>query len=265
MSILLQATLLGLLGAYCHLDWAVGSLYLNRPIVLAPMVGLILGDVETGLYLGATLEALFLGSVTIGTYISPDAGISSILASAFVINSGLDTEAALLLAVPIAVLATSIQNVLWAFYSFTSKIADNYAAKGNEKGIYAVMWFEGGLNALLKFMMVFLAWIFGSESVVSIIGMIPDVILDGMTKAGTVLPAIGLAMLATTMMNKKNWIYLLLGYIGAAYLKLPTIALALIGMIIVLTKFDFGDFKHVLSGASGTGSAGGKEIDDNDF
>ncbi len=264
MSTFVEAVLLGLLGAYCHLDWAVGSLYLNRPIVLAPLVGLILGDLQTGLLLGATLEALFLGSVTIGTYIAPDAGISSILASAFVISSGLDTEAALLLAVPIAVLATSLQNVLWALFSFTSKIADNYAKKANEKGIYMVMWFEGFLNAFLKFLMVFLAWIFGSNSVVAIIEKIPDVILNGMATAGGVLPAIGLAMLASTMMNKKNWIYLLLGYIGAAYLKLPTIALALIGLIIVLVKFDFGDFKQMLSGTSGASEAG-KEIDDNEF
>ncbi|MGI6581274.1 MAG: PTS mannose/fructose/sorbose/N-acetylgalactosamine transporter subunit IIC [Erysipelotrichaceae bacterium] len=261
MSTLVQAILLGLLGAYCHLDWAVGSLYLNRPIVLAPLVGIILGNPTTGLLLGAELEALFLGSVTIGTYIAPDAGISSILATAFAIHAGMDTQAALLLAVPIAVLATSLQNVLWAGYSFTSKIADDYAAKGDEKGVYRVMWFEGILNALLKFLMVFLAWIYGSDSVVAIINKIPAVILNGMATAGGVLPAIGLAMLASTMMNKNNVIYLLLGYIGAAYLKLPTIALALIGIIIVVVKFDFSDFKNVLTESS----VAGKEVDDNEF
>lgn len=225
------------------------------------MVGIILGNPTTGLLLGAELEALFLGSVTIGTYIAPDAGISSILATAFAIHAGMDTQAALLLAVPIAVLATSLQNVLWAGYSFTSKIADDYAAKGDEKGVYRVMWFEGILNALLKFLMVFLAWIYGSDSVVAIINKIPAVILNGMATAGGVLPAIGLAMLASTMMNKNNVIYLLLGYIGAAYLKLPTIALALIGIIIVIVKFDFSDFKNVLTESS----VAGKEVDDNEF
>lgn len=225
------------------------------------MVGIILGNPTTGLLLGAELEALFLGSVTIGTYIAPDAGISSILATAFAIHAGMDTQAALLLAVPIAVLATSLQNVLWAGYSFTSKIADDYAAKGDEKGVYRVMWFEGILNALLKFLMVFLAWIYGSDSVVAIINKIPAVILNGMATAGGVLPAIGLAMLASTMMNKNNVIYLLLGYIGAAYLKLPTIALALIGIIIVVVKFDFSDFKNVLTESS----VAGKEVDDNEF
>ena len=125
------------------------------------------------------------------------------------------------------------------------------------------MWFEGFLNALLKFLMVLLAWMYGSNSVASIINMIPAVILDGMATAGGVLPAIGLAMLASTMMNKNNFAYLLLGYIGAAYLKLPTIALALVGVIIILVKFNFGDFKNVLSGNST--AVAGKEIDDNEF
>ena len=49
MSTFTQAVLLGLLGAYCHIDWSVGSLYLNRPIVLAPLVGLIFGDLQAGL------------------------------------------------------------------------------------------------------------------------------------------------------------------------------------------------------------------------
>ena len=56
MSTFTQAVLLGLLGAYCHIDWSVGSLYLNRPIVLAPLVGLIFGYLQAGLLLGATLD-----------------------------------------------------------------------------------------------------------------------------------------------------------------------------------------------------------------
>ena len=41
---MLQAFLLGLCGAYGHLDWGIGTPYLNRPIILGPLVGLILGD-----------------------------------------------------------------------------------------------------------------------------------------------------------------------------------------------------------------------------
>ncbi len=239
MSVLQQALLLGVLGAYCWLDWCVGFLYLNRPIVLCPLVGLIMGDLQTGLMLGAVLETYFLGTVVIGGYQAPDAGVSSILAAAFAIKSGLDADAALLLAVPIAVVMTSLQNVLWAGYSFTSKIADNYAAKGNARGVYGIMFLEMVGNALLKFLVVFFAWIYGSEAVAALLTKIPDVILSGMAKAGGILPAIGLAILVSMIMNKQNFAYFLLGFVLVAYLGMPTIGIAILGVIIILVKFDF--------------------------
>ena len=33
---------------------------LNRPIVVAPLVGLLLGDFQTGIIMGASLEAIFM-------------------------------------------------------------------------------------------------------------------------------------------------------------------------------------------------------------
>ena len=42
------------------------QLMLSRPLVLAPVLGLLLGDVWTGLWLGVPLELLFLGGVNLG-------------------------------------------------------------------------------------------------------------------------------------------------------------------------------------------------------
>ncbi len=39
-----------------------GSTMWNRPIVVAPLVGLALGDLDTGIKLGATLELVFMGA-----------------------------------------------------------------------------------------------------------------------------------------------------------------------------------------------------------
>lgn len=72
---MLQAFLLGLCGAYGHIDWGIGTPYLNRPIILGPLVGLILGDLTTGIIIGGTLEVFFLGQMAIGSYIPPDAAV----------------------------------------------------------------------------------------------------------------------------------------------------------------------------------------------
>lgn len=258
MSLFQQAFLLGLLGAYCHLDWAVGFLYCNRPIVLAPLAGLIMGDLQQGLTLGAVLETYFLGSVVIGGYQAPDAGLSSILATAFAIKSGLDVDAALLIAVPVAVITTQLQNVLWSAYSITTKIADDYAAQGNDKGVYTIMWLECAGNALLKFLLVFLAWYMGSEKVVALMNQIPAAILNGMTAAGGYLPAIGIAVLMSMIITKKNAQYFVLGFILASFFGASTLAIAALGVIIILCKFDFGGAIKSLT----AGEANGGEEDD---
>ena len=46
---LVQAILVGLVGAFGCLDYQLGTLYAFRPIVLCPLVGLVLGDLQTGL------------------------------------------------------------------------------------------------------------------------------------------------------------------------------------------------------------------------
>lgn len=75
-------------------DCQLGTLYAFRPIVVCPLLGLILGDLQTGLALGASIEALFMGSVSIGAYIPPDATSAGVLCTAYVILHGLDTEVA---------------------------------------------------------------------------------------------------------------------------------------------------------------------------
>ena len=69
---LTQAILVGLVGAFGGLDYQLGTLYAFRPIVLCPLVGLVLGDLQTGLAVGASLELLFMGSVSIGAYVPPN-------------------------------------------------------------------------------------------------------------------------------------------------------------------------------------------------
>lgn len=80
---IVQAILVGLIAAWGSLDYAFGTLYTFRPIVLGPLVGLALGDVKTGVEIGASLELLFMGAISVGAYIPPDVNIGGVLATAF--------------------------------------------------------------------------------------------------------------------------------------------------------------------------------------
>ena len=130
---LVQAILVGLVGAFGCLDYQLGTLYAFRPIVLCPLVGLVLGDLQTGLAVGASLELLFMGSISIGAYVPPNETVGGVLACAFAIQLGQGTETAIALAMPIAVLALTIGNITNALFPVFVDMADKFALKGNLK------------------------------------------------------------------------------------------------------------------------------------
>ncbi len=58
---LLQALMLGILAFFAGLDLFNGLTHFHRPVVLGPLVGLILGDLQTGILVGGTLELIWMG------------------------------------------------------------------------------------------------------------------------------------------------------------------------------------------------------------
>ena len=81
-----------LLGVITFVLWVVeyagGRNFISQPIMVGFIVGIAMGDMKTGITVGATLELAFLGATSIGAVIPPDAMTGALLGVAFVINSG---------------------------------------------------------------------------------------------------------------------------------------------------------------------------------
>jgi PTS system mannose-specific IIC component len=75
-------------GGILCLDRVFVQLMVSRPIVAAPLIGLILGDPYTGLIAGAFMELFWIDRLTIGAYIPPNDTIAAILIAAASIESG---------------------------------------------------------------------------------------------------------------------------------------------------------------------------------
>lgn len=102
---LLKSVLLGFIGVFCILDSRLlGRLNFERPLIVSTLVGIVLGDMQKGLMVGASLELISLGLVNIGAAAPPDMNMGSIIATAFAILSNTDAETALTIAIPIAIL-----------------------------------------------------------------------------------------------------------------------------------------------------------------
>ena len=239
MNSTMQAIVIGLIAALGSFDYQLGTLYIFRPIVLGPLVGLVLGDLHQGLIVGANLELFFMGAISIGAYIPPDVIVGGVLATAFAITIGQGVEAAIALALPIALLSLALGNINDAIAPFILKIADKSAKKGEIKGVSFSHHLIGGLNCLRRFIFVFLAFKLGVNKMEIFLNSVPDVLIDGMAAAAGLLPALGFAMLMRMILNRQLKPYYFLGFVLAAYLNVPVLGVAIIGLIIVLIKFDF--------------------------
>lgn len=108
---IVQAVLLGIVAFIAQSEYALGTSLLSRPIVTGLFTGIVLGDVKTGIVMGATLELAFIGSFSVGASIPPDVVTGGILGTAFAITAGAGTETALLLGLPIATLTLILKNI----------------------------------------------------------------------------------------------------------------------------------------------------------
>lgn len=235
---LTQALLIGLIAAFGKFDYQLGTLYAFRPIVLCPLVGLVLGDLQTGLEVGASLELLFMGSISIGAYVPPDETIGGVMACAFAIQLGQGTEAAIALAMPIATVCLAIKNVENAALPLFVDKADDFAAKGNLGGVYAMHYVIGFTGCITAFLLCFFGFYLGADAVQGILDWIPDFVLDGFGVAANILPAMGFAMLGRLILTKQLVPYYFLGFLLCSYAGIPVLGVALIAIIIGVVKFD---------------------------
>ncbi|MEF2781538.1 MAG: PTS sugar transporter subunit IIC [Clostridium sp.] len=228
-----EACLVGLVLAVL---WAIeklgGTPMVIRPIVVSPLIGAVLGDLETGVKIGATLELMFMGAIQVGAAVPPDVLVGAGLGTAFAIMSGNGTEVALTLALPIAVLAQTIKVALFIVRSWFMDLAMKLAKDANIRGLHLLNLGGLLLQSLMYFTVAFVAILFGSDVVSAFVDNIPEVIMNGLTIAGGLLPAVGFALLLQPMMTGKNAIYFLFGFVLLAYLQLPVLAITILGVVV---------------------------------
>ena len=254
---LTQALLVGLVAMFGKMDNQFGESFFQRPIVLCPLTGLVLGNLPMGLAVGGALEAMFLGSIGFGAYVPPDEIIGGVLACSFAITLGEGPETAIALAVPIASLAVSIKSGFYSIMSVFARLSERYAEKGSVRGVYATHFLIGGIPALCYGLICGLAFYFGADAVKAVIEAVPDFVFNGLTVAANILPALGLAMLGSLVLSRELVIWLFAGFLMSSYLGVPILGVALLAVVIGMVQFN-------VLGLAGTGQPEVAEGDDED-
>ena len=252
-NLLLKALLLFLVAfiGYMHSYW--GSTMHNRPLIMATLVGLVLGDLKTGIMIGSILELAFLGAVPIGASNPPDMTSGAVIATAFTILTNADAGMAVTIAIPVAALVALFDNFQMMFLlTEASHMCDKAAQEGNANKIEKIVRIASIGNKVLLALLVAIGFYFGSGAIETFVNWVPEWISHAMDVVAGILPALGIAMLARMIIAKDNWGYLGIGFLLGAYLNISTLGVSLIGICIASIIF-YKDLKEK------------NEVADNDF
>jgi PTS system mannose-specific IIC component len=169
--------------------------------------------------------------------------LGSIIATSFAILSGASTEAALTIAIPVAVIGEFMSVIMRIIIAQFSHVADRAIEEENYKKAQNIhIWWSFGLNCVVYFVPIFLTIYFGTDLVDTMVNAIPEVITNGLTVAGNLLSALGFSMLLSTMLSKKLFPYFLFGFLVVAYSGLDLIGLTLFACILafIMDKVVYG-------------------------
>ncbi|MEG0679150.1 MAG: PTS sugar transporter subunit IIC [Carnobacterium sp.] len=211
---------------------------LKSPTFIGLILGLIWGDVNTGLVTGAGIEVIYLGMVAAGGNIPSDKALAALIAIPIVLQTGITTEVAISIAVPMGIIGVFINNLRRTGNAFLVHKADKYADAGNIKGVWhCATTYSLMFGFVLRFPIVFIVNYFGAGLVDQILEIIPVWVMNGLTVMGGVLPALGFATIIF-IIGKKQYIPLfIIGFFAVMYFNLPIMGAAIFGtcMAILMT------------------------------
>lgn len=214
-------------------DW-YASLGFNRPMIAGTITGICLGDLKTGIMVGASLELVYLGSVSLGGVMPQDFGLGSVFGTAFSILINAKPSVAIALSLPISMLGTLIYQLfkIWATAlvpRFAQHLKEHNIKAFNrlwqwQRAIYLLMWFLVGFAGIAA----------GTNAIKALVNAIPTPIMNSLTVAAGMLPAVGIALLMITLWDKKLAPWFFLGFAIVSFFKGTMIEVAFIATCIAV-------------------------------
>ncbi|WP_152889522.1 PTS mannose/fructose/sorbose/N-acetylgalactosamine transporter subunit IIC [Clostridium tarantellae] len=234
----------------------------HRPLIAGLGAGIILGDINTGLFIGATLEMISLGVHSYGGAVVPDYTTGAILGVVFGHLSG-NYDTGIAIGVPIALLGSYLDVLARLSTGICAHRADKQAANGNIKGMWGWHLFGSVPWGLSRAIPVFIGAYFGSDVAQAFIDKVPVWLTNGFAAAGHAMPALGVAILLNYLPITKQWYFAILGFVLVTFLQLPMLAIGIVGLITAVTYVQLyfknnGNGPSINNGANDFDQIGGE-------
>lgn len=196
------------------------SLY--QPIVLGPIIGAILGNLELGIVVGGAYQLVQIGSMPIGGAQPPNAIMGTLMTAVFAVSMQLEPTAegvglAVGLAIPFAVFGQYAVTLTFTIMSGLMAKADKAAEEADVKAIATINYTEMAILGVL-FGVLAVAGVYSGK----ILGeTLRDLsfqfswVMAGLDAAGGAMKFVGFAILMKVMMSSQMWGFLFAGFVMA--------------------------------------------------
>lgn len=230
----MQVVLLAIVTFIFAIDQFSLTEILYRPICACPIIGAILGDINTGLVVGGTYELMMIGSMPVGGAQPANVVIGEVVAMIFAVRANMDVDAALGAAVIFSTFGTYIVTIMFSVASTFNSWADKSASEASEKGVNQAVLVDvlmlGGLFAVISV----LAYFGGSalEPTLTSLSEHASWFMGGLGVAGGMMRFVGFGVLLKIMLSNDMWGYYLAGFAMALIVgNIPAISAATLVII----------------------------------
>ncbi|MEA5026629.1 MAG: PTS sugar transporter subunit IIC [Erysipelotrichaceae bacterium] len=230
MNTFLLATLLGLWSGAAMVFNLMG-LGLRTALINGIIAGLLVGNVSLGFEIGATCTLMGIGFYTYGGATIPDYVTGAIFGVVAAAKTG-DSAIGLTVAITLSLLMTQMDILGRATTTIFQHAADK-ALASNSIGAFEGWTLAGMIPWILSRAVPVFVGVLLSDNLSALADFSNNIkwFTTGLQVVGKALPAVGFALLLSYMDINKFWPFMVIGYVLYAYMAVPTIGLALVGVV----------------------------------
>lgn len=152
---------------------------------------------------------------------------------------------------PVGMLGVQMDVLYKICNSFIAQKSQKYANEKQFGKMYAILYLCPVMVAVFMAFPTAVALTAGAPLVQAILDVLPSWVTGGLSVAGKLLPGLGIAMLLHYMPAKKYFNYILIGFVLSAYMGVPILGIAFLGVALAYKFYMDEEAKENVGFAGG--------------
>jgi len=243
MSLFLHALIMALLASLVHTGapmWSRWSLALGAPLFAGLFNGLIMGDLNYGLVMGATTMMVYIGVAVVGGAMPGDFILGGFLGVTVSMLAHVEPSVGITVTATLGALSAFINPVEMTLNTLWVAGARKAAGRGDTRMIMIYSVFTPLIWAfIIYFIPGFILIYFGSGALDSILKAAPHWVSAALGTVGHLLPALGIGMLMNLVFKKTLIPFFIIGFVLKIYFNQGIIAIVAVGVALALLHYMY--------------------------